>query len=69
MIKFFYDLLVFLTKNYSSMSDDFKKLFPEERLVKIALHAFTNALTSKASGQTTTRFKQALFAVLQSKFI
>ena len=35
MIKFFfYDLMVFLTKNYSSMSDDFKKLFPEERLVK-----------------------------------
>ena len=33
MIKFFYDLMVFLTKNYSSMSDDFKKLFPEERLV------------------------------------
>ena len=33
MIKFFYDLLVFLTKNYSSMSDDFRKLFPEERLV------------------------------------
>lgn len=33
MIKFFYDLLVFLTKNYSKQSDDFKKLFPEERLV------------------------------------
>ena len=33
MIKFFYDLLVYLTKNYSSFSDDFKKLFPEDRLV------------------------------------
>lgn len=33
MIKFFYDLLVYLTKNYSSFSDDFKKKFPEVRLV------------------------------------
>ena len=40
-----------------------------QSLPKIALQAFTKALTSNASGQTKTRFKQALFAVLQSKFI
>lgn len=33
MIKFFYDLLVYLTKNYSSFSDDFKKKFPQARLL------------------------------------
>lgn len=37
MIKFFYDLIFFLTKNYSSMSDDFKKKFPRERLVNARL--------------------------------
>ena len=33
MIKFFYDLFVYLTAHYSSMPDDFKKQFPEETLV------------------------------------
>lgn len=33
MIKFLYDLLVYLTTNYSVMPDSFKKSFPEERCV------------------------------------
>ena len=33
MIKFFYDLLVWITSNYSKMPDDFRSSFSEERLV------------------------------------
>lgn len=33
MIKYFYDLLVYLTSNYSLMPDSFKARFSEERLV------------------------------------
>ena len=33
MIKFIYDLLVWITSHYSQMPDDFKKIFSEERLV------------------------------------
>ena len=51
MIKFLYDLMVFLTKNYSSQSDDFKKIFPEERLVnmrQVCFEMFTSETTDFA---------------------
>lgn len=33
MIKFFYDLMIYLTTNYGSMPESFRKQFPEEILV------------------------------------
>ena len=38
MFKFIYDLLVFLTCNYSAMPENFKKKFPEEYLIKSRLN-------------------------------
>ena len=35
---FLYDLLVWLTNNYSSMPDSFQKSFPEERCVDARLN-------------------------------
>lgn len=40
MIKFLYDLLVYLTTNYSSMPESFKKRFSEETLVNARQCAF-----------------------------
>ena len=45
MIKFIYDLCIFLTTNYSKMPDDFKSRFPEESLVnlrQVAYELFTS---------------------------
>ena len=38
LIKFLYDLLVWLTNNYSQMPDSFKKSFPEARCVEARLY-------------------------------
>ena len=40
MIKFFYDLMVFIATNYSQMPDVFKKRFPEEMCVNARLVMF-----------------------------
>ena len=37
LIKFLYDLLVWLTNNYSQLPDSFKKSFPEPRCVDARL--------------------------------
>lgn len=45
LFKFLYDLLVWLTNNYSSMPDSFKKSFPEERFVDARLYLSSFALS------------------------
>ena len=40
MIKFLYDLLVWLTSHYSEMPDEFKNSFPEERCINARQIAF-----------------------------
>lgn len=41
MFQLIYDLLVYLTNNYSSMPDGFKKRFQEEFLVRVRLQIGT----------------------------
>ena len=41
MFRLIYDLLVYLTNNYSSMPDSFKKRFPEAFLVRARLQVGT----------------------------
>lgn len=37
VFKFLYDLIVWITNNYSQLPDGFKKSFPEERCVNARL--------------------------------
>ena len=38
LIKFLYDVFVWLTRNYSQLPDSFKKSFPEARCVDARLY-------------------------------
>ena len=38
LIKFLYDMLVWLTNNYSQLPDSFKKSFPESKCVDARLY-------------------------------
>lgn len=42
-----YDLIVFLTNNYSQMPEDFKREFPEEECVRMRLSVSSLFITSE----------------------